>query len=149
MNRRQFLLSASSTALSVQKILGAEPSRYKIGYTTNTRGLIGGWQGDPFVGFREAREVGFHWVEAFATALSGFYPDNAAALRKRIDEIGVNFVAITGGSAAATPILKIPRDVRRSSRTIWESFASARGSALIIRRPIWEAGGPEAPAWKT
>jgi len=98
MNRRQFLLSASATALAVKQIFGAEPSRYKIGYTTNTRGTVGGWQADPFVGFREAREVGFHWVEAFATALSEFYPDNAAGLRKRIDEIGVNFVAITGGA---------------------------------------------------
>jgi hypothetical protein len=36
MNRR-FLLTASATALAVQRIFGAE-SRYKIGYTTNTRG---------------------------------------------------------------------------------------------------------------
>lgn len=99
MNRRQFILSASATALTVKQIFGAEPSRYKIGYTTNTRGLEGGWQGDPFVGFREAREVGFHWVEAFATALSQYYPGNAAGLKQRIDEIGVNFVAITGGAS--------------------------------------------------
>jgi sugar phosphate isomerase/epimerase len=98
MNRRQFLLSASATALAVKQLFGAEPSRYKIGYTTNTRGLEGGWQGDPFVGFREARELGFHWVEAFATALSDYYPDNVAGLKRRIDEIGVNFVAVTGGA---------------------------------------------------
>lgn len=98
MDRRQFVLSASATALAVHRIFGAEPSRYKIGYTTNTRGTVGGWQGDPFVGFREAREVGFHWVEAFATALADFYPNDAAGLRRKIDEIGVNFVAITGGA---------------------------------------------------
>ena len=98
MNRRQFLCTASATAMAVRKIFGADASRYKIGYTSNTRGLTGGWQGDPLVGFREAHEVGFRWVEAFATALDQYYPDNAALLKQRIDEIGVNFVAITGGS---------------------------------------------------
>ena len=72
MNRRQFLRTASATALAVEQIFGADPSRYKIGYTTNTRGLTGGWQGDPFVGFREAHELGYRWVEAFATALAEF-----------------------------------------------------------------------------
>jgi len=98
MNRRQFIRSASATAFTVKQLFGADPSRYKIGYTTNTRGLVGGWQDDPFVGFREARELGFRWVEAFAAALSQFYPDNAAGLKQRIDEIGVQFVAITGGA---------------------------------------------------
>jgi len=94
MKRRQFLLSASAAALTVKQIFGADP-RYRIGYTTNTRG---GWESDPFKGFAEAREVGFHYVEAFATALHEYYPDNAATLQKKIDEIGVRFVAITGGA---------------------------------------------------
>jgi inosose dehydratase len=101
MNRRNFLLSASATAtaLAVQRIFGAEP-RYRIGYTTNTRGSDPAttWGGDPFRGFTEAHEVGFHYVEAFATALSQFYPDDVDGLKKRIDEIGVKFVAVTGGS---------------------------------------------------
>lgn len=64
MNRREFLFSASATALTVQRIFGSEP-RYKIGYTTNTRGVDPAttWAGDPFRGFKEAREVGFHYVE--------------------------------------------------------------------------------------
>src|ERR1700693_6148031 len=94
MNRREFLLSVSATAATVRQIFGTEP-RYRIGYTTNTRG---GWEGDPFKGFAEAREVGFHWVEVFATALSQYYPDDAAGLRRKIDEIGVGFVAVTGGA---------------------------------------------------
>jgi sugar phosphate isomerase/epimerase len=99
MNRREFLLSASATALAVQRIFGAD-SRYKIGYTTNTRGTDPEttWGGDPFRGFKEAHEVGFNYVEAFATALSQFYPNDAAGLKKRVDEIGVKFAAITGGS---------------------------------------------------
>src|SRR5215471_5797311 len=100
MNRRDFLLSASAyaTTLTVERLFGSDP-RYKIGYTTNTRGADPAttWGADPFRGFREAREVGFRYVEAFATALSQFYPDDVAGLKKRTDEIGVKFVAITGG----------------------------------------------------
>src|SRR5580693_1971761 len=101
MHRREFLLSASAaaTALTVQRIFGSEP-RYKIGYTTNTRGADPAttWAGDPFRGFKEGREVGFHYVEAFATSFTQFYPDDVAGLRKRIDEIGVKFAAVTGGA---------------------------------------------------
>ena len=94
MNRREFLLSASASAVVVKNIFGAEPSRYRIGYTSNTRG---GWEGDPFVGFREAREAGFQWVEHFATSFNEYYPDKVAELKKRLDDIGVGIVAITGG----------------------------------------------------
>src|SRR5271157_1953814 len=94
MNRREFLISASATAATVRRIFGADP-RYRIGYTTNTRG---GWESDPFTGFTEAREVGFHWVEAFATALKDYYPDDAAGLQRKIDQIQVGFAAITGGA---------------------------------------------------
>src|SRR5690348_12478758 len=94
MNRRAFLAT-----LSIVRLFGAE-SRYKIGYTTNTRGASPEttWSGDPFRGFTEAHRVGFNYVEAFATALPDFYPDNAAELKKRVDEIGVKFAAITGGA---------------------------------------------------
>jgi inosose dehydratase len=96
MNRRDFL-KASSAFAAATTIFGAtaeSASRYRIGYTTNTRG---GWEKDPFVGFREAHEVGFNWVEAFASALDEYYPDKAPELKKRLDEIGVGVVAITGG----------------------------------------------------
>jgi inosose dehydratase len=96
MNRRDFL-KASSAFAAATTIFGAtaeSASRYRIGYTTNTRG---GWEKDPFVGFRDAHEVGFNWVEAFASALDEYYPDKAPELKKRLDEIGVGVVAITGG----------------------------------------------------
>ena len=107
MNRREFVLS--STALAVQRLFGAD-SRYKIGYTTNTRGIDPAttWSGDPFRGFREAHEVGFHYVEAFATALPEFYPNDAAGLQKRIDEIGVRFAAITGGARGGSTHFEDP-----------------------------------------
>jgi inosose dehydratase len=93
MDRRGFLVSASR--LAAAQLFGAEPSRYRIGYTSNTRG---GWEGDPFLGFREVREVGFRWVEQFASALSAYYPGKVTELKKRLDDIGVGVVAITGGA---------------------------------------------------
>ena len=108
LHRRDFLL-ASTAALAVQRIFGAEP-RYRIGYTTNTRGNDPAttWAGDPFKGFAEAHQVGFNYVEAFATALSQFYPDDAAGLKKRIDAIGVKFAAITGGSRGGSTSFEDP-----------------------------------------
>ena len=94
MHRRDFFLSACATAVTIHQLFGADP-RYRIGYTTNTRG---GWENDPFKGFAEAHEVGFHWVEAFATAMNSYYPNDAAGLQRKIDDIGVRFVAITGGA---------------------------------------------------
>jgi len=109
MNRREFLLSASATALAVQRVFGAEP-RYKIGYTSNTRGSDPEttWAADPFRGFKEAHEVGFNYVEAFATSFGQFYPNDVDGLRKRIDEIGVKFAAITGGSRGGSTHFEDP-----------------------------------------
>jgi inosose dehydratase len=73
---------------------------YRIGYTTNTRG---GWEGEPFKGMREGREAGFRYMEIFGTSFCRpdtlYYPDDAEGLTRRIFEIGVNFVSITGGAA--------------------------------------------------
>jgi sugar phosphate isomerase/epimerase len=77
-----------------------QQQQYRIGYTTNTRG---GWEGDPFKGMREGREVGFRYMEIFGASFCRpdtlYYPDDAEGLMRRIFEIGVNFVSITGGSA--------------------------------------------------
>jgi inosose dehydratase len=109
MNRREFLLSASTVALGVHRIFGAEP-RYRIGYTSNTRTADPAttWGGDPFRGFTEAHSVGFNFVEAFATSLSAFYSDDVAGLKKRIDEIGVRFAAITGGARGGSTHFEDP-----------------------------------------
>jgi inosose dehydratase len=96
MNRREFLVASSAFA-AVTQIFAADAegaARYRIGYTSNTRG---GWEKDPFVGFREAHEVGFNWIEHFASSLDAFYPDKAPELKRRLDEIGVGVCAITGG----------------------------------------------------
>jgi len=104
MNRRSFL-----AVLSVARLFGAE-SRYRIGYTTNTRGASADttWSGDPFRGFTEAHAAGFNYVEAFATALAQFYPDDAAGLKKRVDAIDVKFAAITGGARGGSTKFEDP-----------------------------------------
>jgi inosose dehydratase len=109
MNRRDFLKSASTTALAVQRVFGADP-RYRIGYTTNTRGSEPAttWAADPFKGFTEAHGLGFNYVEAFATSLDQYYPRDAAGLQKRIDAIGVKFAAITGGSRGGSTRFEDP-----------------------------------------
>jgi sugar phosphate isomerase/epimerase len=121
MDRRQFLTSsgvllasgavtaahpaaAQAPACADQPVrqlpIYAQQQQYRIGYTTNTRG---GWEGDPFKGMREGREVGFRYMEVFGDSFCRpdtlYYPDDAEGLMRRIFEIGVNFVSITGGSA--------------------------------------------------
>ena len=86
MDRRKFFgLSAAAGGLLAVSKAGAQPSgpvysgaprmevqaplvqqqQFRIGYTTNTRG---GWEGSPFVGISEAREVGFRYFEIFGTS---------------------------------------------------------------------------------
>jgi sugar phosphate isomerase/epimerase len=42
-----------------------QQQQFRIGYTTNTRG---GWEGSPFVGISQARDVGFHYFEIFGSS---------------------------------------------------------------------------------
>ena len=52
-----------------------QQQQFRIGYTTNTRG---GWEGDPFVGISEGRDVGFRYFEIFGSSFcatkDGFEP---------------------------------------------------------------------------
>jgi inosose dehydratase len=131
MDRRQFLtnsgavLAAGAVAAAVhpapvralptadqpirQLPLYVPQQRYRIGYTTNTRG---GWEGDPFKGMREGREVGFRYMEIFGASFCRpdtlYYPDDAEGLMRRIFEIGVNFVCISGGSATGNTHFEDP-----------------------------------------
>jgi sugar phosphate isomerase/epimerase len=145
MDRRKFLTSsgtllaagAFATAAHAQpsgcaeKSLRPEPQyvpqqQYRIGYTTNTRG---GWEGDPFKGMREGREVGFRYMEIFGASFcrpdSLYYPDDAEGLMRRIFQMGVNFVAITGGSATGNTRFE---DLDSREAVIENHFAMARFS---------------------
>ena len=93
--RRQFpsLLAATAAAF-------AADSRYTVGITTNTRG---GWEDDVYLSFREARDVGYRYVETFIHYFDkDYFPDNPQGLQKRIDEIGVKFVTISNGGPLET-----------------------------------------------
>ncbi|MGI8990487.1 MAG: sugar phosphate isomerase/epimerase family protein [Bryobacteraceae bacterium] len=94
--RRGFVAATALGPLS-GALSGAADSGYKVGITSNT---IGGWEKDPFVGFREARAVGYHYVESFVQYFPEYYPDNPDGLRKRLDEIGVGLVTLSNGGAA-------------------------------------------------
>lgn len=87
LTRRQFAHTVTWAALAS----AAPEPRYRVGITTNTRG---GWEKDVFLSFREAREVGFHYVESFISYFTG-YLDKPGELKKKIDEIGVQFVTIS------------------------------------------------------
>ena len=85
LTRRQFLLSAAAAPLA------AAAPRYRVGITTNTRG---GWEKDVFLSFREAREVGYRYVESFAEYFTDYF-DRPEALDRKVREIGVRFETIS------------------------------------------------------
>ena len=141
MDRRQFLASSgvllASSAVSAQAAVCAdqplqpEPlypqqQQYRISYTTNTRG---GWEGEPFKGMREGRDVGFRYMEIFGASFcrpdSLYYPGNAEGLMRRVFEIGVNFVSITGGSATGNTRFE---DLDSRDAVVENHFSMARFS---------------------
>jgi inosose dehydratase len=85
--RREFFAAAAGAAFA-----GAA-TRYRVGITTNTRG---GWEKDVFASFREAREVGYRWVETFIHYFTDYW-DKPGELKARLEEIGVRLVTISNG----------------------------------------------------
>src|SRR5580692_4883901 len=143
MDRRQFLTSSAAVLASGSLPAAAQAPAcadqpphhepvykqqqpYRIGYTTNTRG---GWEGDPFKGMKEGREVGFRYMEIFGTSFCRpdtlYYPDDAEGLMRRIFAIGVNFVSITGGSATGNTRFE---DLDSREAVVENHFAMARFS---------------------
>jgi len=88
LTRRAFVAGTALASLRADD----EP-RYRIGITTNTRG---GWEKDVFLSFREAREVGYRYVESFIDYF-GAYLDKPAELLQKTDAIGVKFDTISNG----------------------------------------------------
>ncbi len=87
---RRELLGATALALF------ADEPRYKLGITTNTKG---GWENDTWLAFREAKEAGFDFVETFIQYFhDDYFPEQPEKLKKKIEEIGVNFVTISNGA---------------------------------------------------
>ena len=90
--RRDFLGAALAAPVF------ASASRYRIGITPNT---IGGWEKDWELAFREAREVGYRWMESFNHYFTDYF-DKPGELQKKLDEIGVGLVTISNGSPMET-----------------------------------------------
>ena len=109
MNRRDFV-RASAALLAAPVFAAANSSPYRIGYTTNTRG---GWEGDPFLGFREAHELGYRWVEQFINKFPEYYPDRPQALQEKVKQIGVQFVTIS--NAGPTTNMSFQDPAQRTS----------------------------------
>lgn len=135
MDRRKFLsagaLAAAGSAVGTQALAqaaGGQPplprphpeilvpmievppaQRYRISYTTNTRG---GWEGDPFKGMAEAREVGFRYMEifgaSFARGPNAYYPNDYERLQHKIFQMGVQFCSITGGAPGGATAFEDP-----------------------------------------
>ncbi|MDX1981841.1 MAG: sugar phosphate isomerase/epimerase [Bryobacteraceae bacterium] len=93
MTRREFASLAAAASLAP-----AATSRYTVGITTNTRG---GWESDVFLSFREAREVGYRYVESFIHYFVDYW-DKPEELKKKIDAIGVKFTTISNGGPLET-----------------------------------------------
>ena len=89
LTRREFM--AFSAAVPFVNVAS---SRYRIAITTNTRG---GWEDDVFLSFRQAREVGFQYVESFIHYFKA-YMDKPDKLKRTMEDIGVQFATISNGS---------------------------------------------------
>ena len=93
-DRRNFL--KSSAVLGAVKAFAADAQRYQVGISNITGG---GWEKDLFLSYREAREVGFHYVETHVDQIQqlGYYPDKPRELQQKMDEIGLKFANISNG----------------------------------------------------
>ena len=76
----------------------AASSRYRIGITPNT---VGGWEKDWELAFREAREVGYLWMESFNQHFVDYY-DKPEELRRKLDAIGAGLITISNGGPMET-----------------------------------------------
>ncbi|MBK7930345.1 MAG: TIM barrel protein [Bryobacterales bacterium] len=85
-SRRGFLSAAAAVTA-----MPAGGGVYQVGITTNTRG---GWEKDVWLSFREAREVGYLWVESFWSYFTAF-DGKPAELRAKVEGMGVRFTTIS------------------------------------------------------
>ncbi len=92
--RREFVTGTLAGSLAATRALAA-PARYQIGISPQVAGTA--WTKDVYLAFREIREVGYRYVEAFIGSFLDYY-DKPEELRKRMDDIGVRFVTISNGS---------------------------------------------------
>lgn len=125
--------------------------QYRIGYTSNTRG---GWEGDPWKGMSEAREVGFRYFEIFGNTFGPaapgrppvswavYYPHDAEGLMRRAFDMGCQFVSITGGAAGGSTAFHEPSEQKN---VVDNHFNMARFSRKF-GTTVWKTNlGPRRP----
>ena len=87
---------AGASKMEVQTPL-PQQQQFRIGYTTNTRG---GWEGSPFDGISEGREVGFRYFEIFGSSFcatpDGFEPAPRDTQKMKSWENGYSWKYPTG-----------------------------------------------------
>ena len=89
LTRRGFL--ATSAAAAVAPAAGP---KFRVGITTNTRG--GAWDKDVMLSFREASEVGYHYVETFYNNMLPWW-DKPEELKQTMDGLKLKFVTVSNG----------------------------------------------------
>ena len=93
-SRRGFLSAAAAATA-----MPAGGGIYQVGITTNTRG---GWEKDVWLSFREAREVGYLWVESFWSYFTAF-DGKPRELRAKVEGMGVRFTTISNSGPMEMP----------------------------------------------
>ena len=90
LTRRDFL-GAGAGVMAASRLEAA--ARFRVGITTNTRG---GWEKDVLLSFREASEVGYHYVETFYNNVLPWW-DKPQELKKILDGLNLKFTTVSNG----------------------------------------------------
>jgi sugar phosphate isomerase/epimerase len=94
LRRREFIAGGLAAGCA---LAASSASRYQIGISPQVSGTA--WAKDTWLAFREIREVGYRYVEAFIGSFLEYYNGGKPEdLRKRMDDIGVRFATISNGS---------------------------------------------------
>ena len=142
MNRRHFLAASASLPL-----LSAKQGTYKVGITTNTRG---GWESDVWLSFREAREVGYRWVESFWSYFTAF-DGKPAELKAKVEAPGGNVEKQGCADASLYQRLQQAGLTQVQMFPQWAAFDSSDPNVLQFMQDVLLAklSQEEAQEWQT
>ena len=140
--RREFVNGALLATTSARAIAASSP--YQIGISPQVAGTA--WSKDIWLAFREIREVGYRYVEAFIGSFPEYYNgDKPAALQKRMDDIGVHFVTISNGA----PMDAHFEDPEKHSKIIEEHLRLVRFIKRLGCKHLKINMGPRRPTGTT
>src|SRR5215469_41250 len=91
LRRREFLSGVVGAGCG---LAASSSSRYQIGISPQVSGTP--WAKDIWLAFRQIREVGYHYVEAFIGCFLEYYnAGKPEELKKKMVDVGVRFVTIS------------------------------------------------------